>query len=268
MPELRIQKALADAGVASRRAAEELVAAGRVTVNGRPAETGQRVDPETDAIAVDGRSLQRPARHLYLALNKPAGVTSTVSDRHADRTVLQLVPRELRQTARRLYPVGRLDRDSEGLLLLTNDGGWTERVLHPRHEVEREYAVGLRAPLAPAQARSLREGVELDEGVGRLFGLREATGAEVRKLRDLVETDPTELRWYRTVLGQGWRRQLRRMFAAVGAPVSRLVRLRIGTLWLEDLGPGEVRALTAKEAARLVRAAGSGRSADRDGHAS
>ena len=179
------------------------------------------------------------------------------------------MPRELRQTARRLYPVGRLDRDSEGLLLLTNDGGWTERILHPRHGVEREYAVGLSAPLTPAQARWLRDGIELDEGVGRLFALREATGAEVRKLRDLVEADPTGLRWYRTVLRHGWRRYLRRMFAAVGAPVARLVRVRIATLWLEDLAPGQLRALTAKEAARLVGAAGTAAlGLDRDGDAS
>ena len=171
---VRIQKALADAGLASRRAADALVAAGRVSVNGRIAVTGQRVDPSVDALAVDGRPVLPATRRTYLALHKPAGVTSTVSDRHAERTVVDLVPQELRAAAR-LYPVGRLDKDSEGLLLLTDDGDWAQRLLHPRFGVEREYAVGLRDPLEPSQERALREGIELDEGLAALVSLRRAT---------------------------------------------------------------------------------------------
>jgi 23S rRNA pseudouridine2605 synthase len=247
---VRIQKALADAGLASRRAADTLVAAGRVTVNGQTAVTGQRVDPSSDALAVDGRPILPATRRTYLILHKPAGVTSTVSDRHAERTVLDLVPADLREAAVRLYPVGRLDKDSEGLILLTDDGDWAQRLLHPRFGVEREYAVGLRAALEPSQERALREGIELDEGSAALVDLRRATRPETARLgRDQATV---ALAWYRAVLTQGWRRQLRRMFAAIGAPVERLVRVRIGTLRLDDLAPGSVRSLTAAERDRLV----------------
>jgi cytidylate kinase len=251
MPEARIQKVLADAGVASRRAAEALVAAGRVTVDGVPATVGQRVDPAVQRIAVGGRSIDAAGRHLYLVLDKPAGVTSTVADRHAERTVLELVPESLRRRAGRLYPVGRLDRDSEGLLLLTNDGDWAQRLQHPRYGVEREYAVGLARPLTPEQAGPLREGVPLDEGLATLRGLRPATGPELAKMAAAIEPGPEGLRWYRATIAQGWRRQLRRMFVAVGAPVSRLVRVRIGTLRIDGLRAGEVRELTARERDRL-----------------
>jgi 23S rRNA pseudouridine2605 synthase len=251
MPEVRLQKVLAEAGIASRRAAEGLIGEGRVRVNGALATIGQRVDPEGDAITVDGRPLPLPPRHIYLALDKPAGVTTTVRDRHAATTVLEVVPEELRRRAGRLYPVGRLDRDSEGLLLLTNDGDWAQRVLHPRHELEREYAVGLAAPLTGDQARALRDGIPLEEGLARLAVLRAATDPERRKLAASVVPGPEGLVWYRATLAQGWRRQLRRMFAAVGAPVRRLVRVRIGSLWLEGLRAGEVRELTAAEVRRL-----------------
>jgi 23S rRNA pseudouridine2605 synthase len=248
---VRIQKALADAGLASRRTADALVAAGRVSVNGRTAVTGQRVDPSVDALAVDGRPVLPAGRRTYLALNKPAGVTSTVSDRHADRTVLDLVPGRLRAGATRIYPVGRLDKDSEGLILLTDDGDWAQRLLHPRYSVEREYAVGLGEPLAPAQANALREGIVLDEGRAALVSLRRATAPETARL--VRDPRQSPLWWYRAVLTQGWRRQLRRMFAAVGAPVERLVRVRIGTLRLGDLPPGSVRPLTALERDHLAR---------------
>ncbi len=183
MPEpIRVQKALADAGVASRRGADALVAAGRVTVNGQPAVTGQRVDPSVDALAVDGRPIVPPGRRTYLVLNKPVGVTSTVSDRHAEQTVLDLVPDELLRPGTRLYPVGRLDKDSEGLILLTDDGEWAQHLLHPRYGVEREYAVGLRHPLDAARTRALHEGIELDEGLARLSSLRQSTRTEAARL--------------------------------------------------------------------------------------
>ena len=251
MPEARLQKLIAEAGLASRRNAEALIVAGRVTVDGRPAHLGQRADPEVATILVDGRPLPAPMSHVYLALHKPVGVTSTVRDRHAARTVLELVPPAIRGRAGRLYPVGRLDRDSEGLLLLTNDGAWAQRVLHPRHELEREYAVGLAAPLSAAQAESLRTGVPLDEGLARLLQLRPATGPEQRKLPTSRQVPTAPLAWYRVTIAQGWRRQLRRMFAAVGSPVRRLVRVRLGGLWLDDLAPGVVRELTAAEVRRL-----------------
>ena len=138
MPEERIQKVLAAAGVASRRASETLIAAGRVTVDGHVAVLGQKVDPDTAAIEVDGIGVGVGAVRVYLALHKPAGVTSTTRDRHAGTTVLDLLPTALVPDGSRVYPVGRLDLDSEGLLLLTNDGEWAERILHPRYGVERE----------------------------------------------------------------------------------------------------------------------------------
>ncbi len=252
---IRIQKALADAGVASRRAADALVAAGRVTVNGVPALTGQRVDPGADVLAVDGRPIVPAGRRTYLVMHKPAGVTSTVSDRHAERTVLDLLPPELRAGPARLYPVGRLDKDSEGLILLTDDGDWAQQMLHPRYQVEREYAVALRRPLDRTQANALQDGIELDEGLATLVSLRQATRTETSRL----DTDAGRIgapTWYRVVLTQGWRRQLRRMFAAIGAPVDRLVRVRIGTLRLDDMPSGAVRPLSAVERGRLVASRG------------
>jgi cytidylate kinase len=270
---VRIQKALADAGVASRRAADALVSSGRVTVNGRPATTGQRIDPTRDRLAVDGRPVGAAERRTYLAMAKPAGVTSTVSDRHAARTVLDLVPPEMRAGGR-LYPVGRLDRDSEGLLLLTNDGDWAQGLLHPRHGVEREYAVGLEMPLDAGQADALREGVRLEEGIARLGGLRPASRTEATRLDafgalpDASRARSARLIWYRVVIRQGWKRQVRRMLAAVGNPARRLVRVRIGSLRLGSMTAGEVRPLTSAERQRLAAETAAGPVVSIDGPAS
>ncbi len=255
MPGVRLQKALADAGVASRRAAESMIAAGRVTVDGVSAGPGTVVDPERQSIEVDGHSLPVRARPVYLALHKPRGVTSTVADRHAASTVVDLLPPDVVTAARRLYPVGRLDRDSEGLLLMTNDGDWSQRVLHPSHGVDREYAVGLREPLRAEQAWALLDGIDLEEGRAMLAALRPATRTETAALLEVLGADaPSDLSWYRATLRQGWKRQVRRMFAAVEAPVARLVRVRIGTVRLGGLRPGQVRRLAPAEAARLVAA--------------
>ena len=249
MPEERIQKVLAAAGVASRRAAETLVAEGRVRIDGRVATIGQKVDPEHASIEVDGRAVGIGATRAYIALHKPAGVTSTTRDRHASTTVLDLVPTALVPDGTRLYPVGRLDQDSEGLLLLTNDGDWAERVLHPRFGVEREYAVALAVPLTGEQIRALNAGIRLDEGLARLAApLRLAARAETTQLTGTIDPRPdTDLIWYRAVLAQGWKRQLRRMFGAVGAPIHRLVRVRIGSIGLGDLPSGRARPLKAPE---------------------
>ena len=227
---VRIQKALADAGVASRRKSEELVAAGRVQVNGAMATIGQQVDPMTDVLMVDGRAIgQQREERLYLVMAKPYGTTSTVSDPHADQTVLDLVPAALRRGAARLYPVGRLDRESEGLLLLTNDGSWAQRMLHPSHGIEREYAVGLDHHLENAQRRELERGIQFEEGVATLAHLAPATSADIRRLGKLLGTDARDLIWYRATLRQGMKRQLRRMFGSVEAPVRRLVRPSSGS---------------------------------------
>jgi 23S rRNA pseudouridine2605 synthase len=249
----RISKVLAAAGIASRRGADDLISTGRVRVDGRPAVLGERVDPETQLIDVDGQPITMPdTRPIYLAMHKPAGVTSTVRDRHAETTVLDLVPVELARSAR-LYPVGRLDQDSEGLILLTNDGDWAEHVLHPRYGVEREYAVALTRQLTREQAEGLENGVELAEGVATLNALRGQTHTEDRRLDDLLEPRPDPgLVWVRATIHQGWKRQLRRMFAGVGAPVRRLVRVRIGSLRMDDLATGDVRPLTAAEVRRMA----------------
>jgi 23S rRNA pseudouridine2605 synthase len=224
-----------------------------VRVDGRPAELGERVDLTAQEVTVDGRPVRvADTRPVYLALHKPPGVTSTTRDRHAASTVLDLVPPDLARGAR-LFPVGRLDQDSEGLILLTSDGDWAERVLHPRYEVEREYAVALARPLTAEQASALERGVELAEGPATVSGLRAHTRTEDRRLAELLEPPPDpRLTWVRATLRQGWKRQLRRMFGEVGAPVRRLVRVRIGTLRLEDLATGDVRPLSPTEVRRLA----------------
>jgi 23S rRNA pseudouridine2605 synthase len=249
MPAERIQKVLAASGVASRRAAEALVAEGRVRVDGKVATIGLKVDPATAAIEVDGRIVGIGAARAYVALHKPAGVTSTTRDRHAATTVLDLIPTALVPDGARLYPVGRLDQDSEGLLLLTNDGDWADRVLHPRFGVEREYAVALAVPLTSEQVRALNSGIRVDEGLARLAGpLRLASRTETAQLAGTLDPPPDSgLVWYRATLAQGWKRQLRRMFGAVGAPIYRLVRVRIGAVRLGDLRSGRARTLKAPE---------------------
>lgn len=254
----RLQKVLAAAGVASRRGAEELIVAGRVTVDGRPATLGERVDPEAARIELDGRPLRAAAPRVYLACHKPAGVTSTARDPHAASTVLDLVPRGLLPQGARLFPVGRLDRDSEGLIILTSDGEWADRVLHPRHGVEREYALAVGRMLDPSQVRTLQAGIPLEEGLATLVHLRAASAVEIRQLAAVLSPrlEPG-LTWYRVTLAQGRKRQIRRMFGAVGAPVVRLVRVRVGQVRLGDLASGEVRPLSPAEVRRLPGGGGS-----------
>jgi 23S rRNA pseudouridine2605 synthase len=263
MPAERLQKVLAAAGVASRRASEQLIAAGRVLVDGKRATLGQQVDPESASILVDGQPIGGAARTTYLLLHKPAGVTSTTRDRHAATTVIDLVPTALIPDGGRLYPVGRLDLDSEGLLILTNDGAWSERVLHPRFGVEREYALALARPLDRDQVRTLEHGIRLDEGEATLHHLRSMTELERHRLEDLLEPrSAAGLTWYRATLRQGLKRQLRRMFGVVEAPIERLVRVRIGPVRIDGLRSGRVRPLKAPEVRGL--ASGGGRSRDDD----
>jgi len=248
----RIQKVIAAAGLASRRGGEDLIRAGRVTVDGRLAIIGEQVDRDMQRVEVDGNALPAVvAARTYLALNKPAGVVSTVHDRHAPRTVMELLPSDTPPGAR-LYPVGRLDHESEGLLLFTDDGTWADLLLHPRYGVEREYMVGLDRAVSKLQKAALRTGIELEEGVARIDHLDDTTPAQVRNLTAVLEPPHPEYRWYRVVLAQGWKRQIRRMFEAVGLPVRRLVRVRVGTLKLGDLPAGEARRLTRHEVALLA----------------
>lgn len=233
---IRLQKVLADRGVASRRRAEELITAGRVRVEGAVVtELGTRVDPAA-RIDVDGAPT-RAAMPRYVVLHKPKGVVSTARDDRGRRAVVDLVDLD-----ERLYPVGRLDADSEGLLLLTNDGEWAERVLHPRYGHEREYDVTVVGELTPPALAELRRGVRLEEGLARAERL------------DVVTRSRTGSRLH-VVLRTGWKRQIRRMCAAVGLTVTRLVRVRVGPLTLGRLRPGEWRELSAREIADLARPA-------------
>jgi 23S rRNA pseudouridine2605 synthase len=229
----RLQKVLAARGWGSRRACEELIAAGRVTVNGEPAVLGRRVDPAIDLIEVDGAPVgTRPGLVHYL-LNKPAGVVSTAKDPQGRRTVVDLVPAEPR-----VFPVGRLDADTEGLLLLTNDGELANRVAHPGRGVAKEYlatVVTSGGPVSPGAIRSLRTGVELEDG--------RTAPAKVS------QPSPGVLR---ITIHEGRNRQVRRMCEAVGYPVARLVRTRIGPLRDPRLAPGAWRELTADEVRRLA----------------
>ncbi len=229
---IRLQKVLAQAGLGSRRACDELIDAGRVQVNGERARPGQRVDPEVDVVEVDGAQIGvRPGLVHYL-LNKPAGVITTASDTHGRPTVMDLVPAEPR-----VFPVGRLDGDTEGLLLLTNDGDLTHRLTHPSYGVDKEYLVEVEGNPHRGVVTRLREGVELDDGV--------TAPAKVAVLGDHL---------LRITIHQGRNRQIRRMCEAVGTPVVRLVRTRIGPLTDRTLKPGEWRPLTQDEVRALERA--------------
>jgi 23S rRNA pseudouridine2605 synthase len=257
MPEERIQKILAEVGVASRRASEALIAAGRVTVDGRIARLGDRADAGSAVIEVDGVPVGIGVAKAYVVLHKPAGVTSTTRDRHAATTVLDLVPTAFVPDGTRLYPVGRLDQDSEGLIILTNDGEWAEHVLHPRFGVEREYAIALAEPITEEQGAAIEAGVALEEGIARLARpLRPSSRDDVVQLAATLDPPAhPDLVWYRATLTQGWKRQLRRMFGATGAPILRLVRIRIGALRLAGLQSGRVRRLTAPEIKALLEGA-------------
>jgi len=229
----RLQKILARVGIASRRVVEEMIEDGRVVVNGEVAELGQRADPDVDAIEVDGVLVGvRPDTVWYL-LNKPAGVVSTASDPQGRTTVVELVPEEPR-----VFPVGRLDAETEGLLLLTNDGEVTHRLTHPSYGVEKEYLAHVEGTPSRGALRRLREGVELEDGL-----TAPATAAMV---------SPGVVR---LVIHEGRNRQVRRMCEAIGHPVVRLVRTRIGPLVDTTLGPGEWRPLRQDEVRALERAA-------------
>lgn len=218
--------------MASRRACEALIVEGRVEVNGARATLGDRADPARDVVTLDGVPVAvDPTRVTYL-LNKPMGVVSTAADPQGRPTVVDLV-----DSAERIYPVGRLDADSEGLLLLTNDGALTQRLTHPSFGVEKEYLVSVEGSPRPHALRRLREGVELDDGVT----------APAR----VSQPSPGLLR---IVVHEGRNRQIRRMCAAVGHPVTRLVRTRIGPLVDPNLAPGEHRPLTPDERRRLEEA--------------
>jgi len=236
----RLQKVLARAGFGSRRASEELIAAGRVTVDGEVAHLGQRVDPEHASVEVDGVPVAVRSGLVYYLLNKPRGVVTTARDPEGRSTVIALVPAEPR-----VFPVGRLDYDTEGLLVLTNDGDLTQLVTHPRHGIEKAYLAEVSGVPSPAVIRSLREGIALDDGP--------TAPARVRLVQRRGDDAALEI-----VVHEGRNRLVRRMCEAVGHPVRRLVRTRVGPIGDRRLAPGAWRPLRPREVRALYSAASGG----------
>ncbi|MCA1727353.1 MAG: rRNA pseudouridine synthase [Actinobacteria bacterium] len=236
--EERVQRALARAGLGSRRASEELIREGRVEINGRVATLGDKVDVERDVVQVDGTRVPLAADVKYLAFNKPAGVVTTANDPQGRTDLRSYFP-----GGARVFAVGRLDRDTEGLLLMTNDGALANRLMHPRYGVEKEYLAEVEGAPTDRALSQLVRGVELEDGPARARSARVTARSRGRSAIAVVMTE-------------GRKREVRRMLAAVGLPVTRLVRTRVGAVRLQGLSPGEIRPLTLDEIRGLFAAAG------------
>lgn len=235
----RLQRTLARAGFGSRRACEELIAAGRVTIDGTLAILGSRVVPGEQEVKVDGHAINLDPNVRYYALHKPAGVVTTMADPQGRPDITTFLPED----GPRVFPVGRLDRDTEGLLLLTNDGELANRLTHPSFGVEKEYLAEVEGPATDKQLARIRAGVDLEDGTARAAKIR-----EVGRVGDRVAL--------RVVMIEGRKREVRRLLAAVGLPVVRLVRLRVGPVLLGDLAPGELRELSHDDLVGLYVVAG------------
>ena len=236
---IRLQKVLANAGVASRRACEILIAEGRVEVNGKPVlEPGTRVDPERDTIRVDGSRIPPPRRHVYLVLNKPRGVISTMDDPEGRQTLTDYVP-----ARPRLFHVGRLDTDTEGLLILTNDGDFAHRMTHPKFEVQKTYLVEVVGFTDNKTLKTLEKGLRLDDGP-----------IKPDKVKLVSRTDTKSL--LQITLHSGRNRIVRRMMDSIGHPVRRLSRIGIGPVKLGQLQIGQTRELTSDELGSLLDSVG------------
>lgn len=260
MPSERLQKIIAAAGIASRRKAEELIAGGLVSVNGQTVtELGSKADPERDHIKVNGKLLGRPERHVYLLLHKPKGYVTTVTDPEGRPTVLDLV----RGVGARVYPVGRLDYLSEGLLLLTNDGELAQKLTHASSHVPKTYLVKVSGRPAEEQIEKLRRGIALPAERSPLKTPSDrAVQPRQRRRSEAVKSAPARIRllreaanpWYEVTLVEGRNRQIRRMFEEIGHHVEKIKRVRYGPLEL-DVEPGKVRHLTSREVGQLKKAA-------------
>jgi 23S rRNA pseudouridine2605 synthase len=233
----RLQKVLAAAGIGSRRVCEDLIFRGRVTVNGQVAKLGDKVDPETAEIYVDAERVVTDQKIVYLAMNKPRGVVSTMDDEKGRSALADF----LGHVPQRVFHVGRLDADSEGLLLLTNDGDLANKLMHPSYGVPKTYTVEIPGPIARAVGRTLLAGIELEDGFAKVDSFK-LIDAQQRSA--LVEV----------TIHEGRKHIVRRLFDAVGHPVSRLVRTTIGPIRLGDLRPGRTRRLTNSEIAALFKA--------------
>jgi 23S rRNA pseudouridine2605 synthase len=233
--EVRLQKVIAASGLASRRKAEEWIAQGRVTINGKIVrELGTRIDPERDHVKVDGRHLKGVEPYAYLLLNKPKGIVSTLNDPEGRPTIDNL----LHGVTLRLFPVGRLDFDTEGLMLLTNHGELAQALLHPRYHVAKVYLAKVKGVLNDEEINQLAQGVKLEDGM--------TAPAMVKKVRKAEENS-----WLEVTIYEGRKHQIKRMFEVVGHPVLKLKRIKFGPLVLGDLLPGEFRYLTDREANTL-----------------
>jgi 23S rRNA pseudouridine2605 synthase len=235
VPVERLQRILARAGYGSRRACEELIVEGRVTLNGTVATLGDRADPVEDEVRVDGLEVNLDPNVKYFALHKPFGVVTTMRDPQGRPDIRAFLPE-----GTRIFPVGRLDRDTEGLLLLTNDGDLANALTHPRFGIEKEYLAEVEGVPTPKHVGQLRRGVELEDGHARAKSARVAGRSGDRGAVRLVMTE-------------GRKREVRRLLAAVGLPVTRLVRVRVGEVRLGGLPPGERRELTHDEVVALRR---------------
>ena len=233
--EIRIQKILAQAGYGSRRSCEKLILDNRVMVNGSPASLGMKVDQEKDSITVDGKPIDSPEAPRYIALHKPRGVISTTQSPDPRPTVRSIV-----DTPGRLFPVGRLDANSEGLILLTNDGELTNLLTHPRYGHEKEYLVLVNEHPSEPQLNAWNKGIILEDG----------TVTQPAKVK--IEGKDPDGTWLRVILKEGKKRQIRRMGIISGLPVKRLIRIRIANLTLGELAPGEWRDLTKEEISDLI----------------
>ncbi len=228
--EQRLQKIIADMGIASRRKAEEFITEGRVTVNGKVAVIGMKADPARDHVKVDGKLLTRPETKVYFVFNKPRGVVTSLGDPEGRPTVQDFI-RGIRE---RVYPVGRLDYDSEGLLILTNDGDLAYGILHPSKKIPKTYLVKIKGALEAEDLERLRKGIRLDRTV--------TAPAKVKPLR---KTDQNS--WVEMVIYEGKKRQIRRMMEKVGHPVIRLMRIRINGIEMGDVKPGMIRRMLPEE---------------------
>ncbi|SPF46333.1 Uncharacterized RNA pseudouridine synthase aq_1464 [Syntrophobacter sp. SbD1] len=235
---MRLQKFLAQAGVSSRRAAEELIGQGRVDVNGEKAAIGCSVDPLNDRIRLDGKPVSLQEKRVLVVFNKPGGCVTTVSDPQGRRTVLDFLP----DFGQRIFPVGRLDYDAEGLLLLTNDGELANRLLHPRYGISKVYDVKIKGHPDKKALQQLRTGIRMEEGV--------TAPAEVEVIRELPNAA-----WLRITLHQGWNRQIKRMCMAVGHPVLKIRRIAYGPVRIGRLATGQHRLLGPDEIRKIHEAA-------------
>lgn len=221
---IKIHAFLAQSGVASRRRAEELVQQGKVTVNGQLAQVGQRIDPAIDSVTFNGKKIQSAQNHLYFLLNKPPGLVSTTSDDLGRPTVLSVLPKEILKKAGRLYPVGRLDLESEGLLLLTNDGELAQKLTHPKYEVTKTYHVQLDRLPSDKALSHLERGVRLKDGF-----------AQVDTIEELSNEYPDDQIWFSLSVHEGRNRLIRRLWERLGYDVIRLIRVSFGEFSLDQL---------------------------------